>query len=328
MKLGLFTVLLSNMSLEEALDRVKEQGLDTVEIGTGGYVGNAHCNPKELLADKSKFQVFKAAFESRDIQISALSCHGNPLHPNSKISLEHHEVFVDTVKLASLLGVKNVVTFSGCPGESENSLYPVWITNPWPEDFTTVVNWQWENKVIPYWKQQAELLEDNNVRVAIEPHPGFVVYNTETALRLRTECGSRIGVNFDPSHYFWQVMNPVSSIRALGDALFHFHAKDTRVDEQNCSLNGVLDTKSYRDIASRSWIFRTVGYGHGEDVWRDIISALQVVGYEGAISIEHEDGLMSIEEGLTKAVSFLKDMVIKEGAKELWWAYKKSGLVW
>ncbi|WP_160718699.1 sugar phosphate isomerase/epimerase family protein [Bacillus sp. USDA818B3_A] len=320
MKLGVFAVLFSKMSLGEMLDHVKNSGLDTVEIGTGGYVGNAHCNPKELLEDRNKLAQFKQAFESRGIKISALSCHGNPLHPNTEIAFEHHDVFVDTVKLASVLGVENVVTFAGCPGESDFSQHPVWITNPWPDDFSKVVQWQWEKKVIPYWKRQAELLEECNVRVAIEPHPGFVVYNTETALRLRKECGDRIGINFDPSHYFWQGMDPAASIRALGDAIVHFHAKDTKIDNQNCLLNGVLDTKSYRDIANRSWVFRTVGYGHGEDVWREIISALQVVGYEGAISIEHEDGLMSVEEGFSKAVSFLKDMVIQEGAKELWWA--------
>jgi sugar phosphate isomerase/epimerase len=320
MKLGVFAVLFSKMSLEEMLDHVKESGLDTVEIGTGGYVGNAHCNPAELLADENKLAKFRYAFESRGIEISSLSCHGNPLHPNPEIANEHHQAFVDSVKLASKLGVKNVVTFAGCPGESEFSRFPVWITNPWPDDFSTVGRWQWENKVIPYWQEQAKLLEEYDVRAAIEPHPGFVVYNTETSLRLRRECGDRIGANFDPSHYFWQGMDPVSSIKALGDALFHFHAKDTKVDPQNSSLNGVLDTKSYRDIANRSWVFRTVGYGHGEDVWRDIISALQVIGYQGAVSIEHEDGLMSVEEGFTKAVSFLKDMVIQESAKELWWA--------
>ena len=321
MKLGVFAVLFSKKPLEEALDYIKENGLDTVEIGTGGYVGGAHCNPAELLADEAKLKSFKDAFDSRGITISALSCHGNPLHPNKNIANEHHQVFQDTVRLASKIGVENVVTFSGCPGESEYSLNPVWITCPWPNDFSEVVNWQWDEKVVPYWKEQNEFLKEHGVRVAVEPHPGFVVYNTETALRLRKECGDQIGCNFDPSHYFWQGMDPVACIRALGEenALFHFHAKDTRIDRQNNPLNGVLDTKSYSDISNRSWVFRTVGYGHGEDTWREIISALQTIGYEGAVSIEHEDGLMSVEEGFTKAVSFLKDKVINEGVVEMWW---------
>ncbi|GIN59889.1 xylose isomerase [Lederbergia ruris] len=320
MKLGVFAVLFSKKTLDEMLDYIKAKGLDTVEVGAGGYIGDAHCKPADLLADEKKLEQFKQAFESRGITISSLSCHGNNLHPNKEIADEHHYTFVNTVKLASKLGVKNVVTFSGCPGESETSQHPVWITCPWPNDFSEVVEWQWENKVIPYWKEQARLLEEYNVNVAVEPHPGFVVYNTETILRLRKECGERIGANFDPSHYFWQGMDPVNSIKALGDALFHFHAKDTRIDPLNNSLNGVLDTKSYRDIANRSWVFRTVGYGHGEETWREIISALQTIGYQGAISIEHEDGLMSVEEGFTKAVDFLKDLLIKESAKDLWWA--------
>ena len=93
MKLGVFAVLFSKMTLENMLDYVKESGIDTVEIGTGGYVGNAHCNPKELLADKNKLQKFKEAFDTRGIKISALSCHGNALHPNIEIANEHHTVF-------------------------------------------------------------------------------------------------------------------------------------------------------------------------------------------------------------------------------------------
>ncbi|MBP1915925.1 sugar phosphate isomerase/epimerase [Lederbergia galactosidilyticus] len=322
MKLGVFAVLFSSKPLEEALDYIQEQGLETVEIGTGGYVGNAHCQPAELLSDKNKLKEFKEVFQTRNLEISALSCHGNPLHPNQNIAIEHHQVFQDTVRLAAKLGVDTVVTFSGCPGESNFSLNPVWITCPWPSDFSEVVNWQWEEKVIPYWQEQNEFLKEHGVRVAIEPHPGFVVYNTETALRLRKECGDQIGTNFDPSHYFWQGMDPVASIKALGNesALFHFHAKDTRIDQQNNALNGVLDTKSYSDIANRSWIFRTVGYGHSEETWRDIISTLQTIGYEGAISIEHEDGLMGIEEGFTKAVSFLQDKIIKDKIADMWWA--------
>jgi sugar phosphate isomerase/epimerase len=322
MKLGVFAVLFSQKSLEKALDTVKEAGLQAVEFGTGGYVGNAHCNPKELLENEEKLARFKEAIASRGLEISGLSCHGNPLHPNKNIAQQHHEEFQNTVRLASKLNVENVITFSGCPGESEYSLNPVWVTCPWPDDFSAVVEWQWKEKVIPYWKEQNQFLKEYGVRVAIEPHPGFVVYNTETMLRLRKECGVQIGANFDPSHLFWQNMDPVVGIKELAkaNALYHFHAKDTGVDKQNTAANGVLDTKSYRDELKRSWIFRTVGYGHGEDTWREIISTLQLVGYQGAISIEHEDSLMSVEEGFQKAASFLNHLLIKERVGEIWWA--------
>ena len=322
MKLGVFAVLFAQKSLDEALDYIAESGLQTVEIGAGGYPGNAHCNPVELLADAQKLQSFQQAFAKRGLEISALSCHGNPLHPNKEIAKAHHEQFVNAVLLAEKLGVQTVITFSGSPGESEFSQNPVWVTCPWPEEFNAVLDWQWNERVIPYWKEQNSFLEQHHVRVAIEPHPGFVVYNSETMLRLRAECGEHIGVNFDPSHLFWQGMDPVVCIKEMAQAgaLFHFHAKDTAFDAQNMAKNGVLDTKSYRDEMNRSWIFRSVGFGQSEQTWKQIISALQLVGYEGAISIEHEDSLMSVEEGFQKAVAFLKSIVIRERIKEIWWA--------
>ncbi|MCL6625101.1 MAG: sugar phosphate isomerase/epimerase [Alicyclobacillus shizuokensis] len=322
MKLGVFAVLFGQKPFEEALDIIAEAGLQTVEIGTGGNPGKAHCNPAELLADEGKLRAFRQAVESRGLEISALSCHGNPLHPNPAVARDYHERFVNTVLLAERLGVKNVITFSGCPGESDGSKYPVWVTCAWPDEHMEVLRWQWEEKVIPYWREQDKFLKAHGVRVAIESHPGFVVYNSETMLRLRNECGDNIGVNFDPSHLFWQNMDPVVCIKELGKAgaLFHFHAKDTAIDPQNTAVNGVLDTKSYRDELNRSWIFRTVGYGHGEETWRQIISALQLVGYDGVISIEHEDSLMSVQEGFQKAVAFLKQQLIKERIGEIWWA--------
>lgn len=176
--------------------------------------------------------------------------------------------------------------------------------------------------MIPYWREQNDFLKAHGVRVAIEPHPGFAVYNTETMLRLRESCGEQIGCNFDPSHFFWQNMDPVASIKALGKAgiLYHVHAKDTGIDEENTAINGVLDTKPYTDEWKRSWIFRTVGYGHGEDIWRKIISALQLAGYEGAVSIEHEDSLMDVEEGFERAVSFLSSLLIHKRLEQVWWA--------
>lgn len=322
MKLGVFAVLFQNKSFEEALDYIADSGLQTIEIGTGGFSGTAHCRPEELLADETKLRAFKEAVDKRGLQISGLSCHGNALHPNKEVAHQHHIEFENTVLLAEKLGVSTVITFSGCPGESVGSKHPVWVTCPWPTDFLDVLKWQWEEQVIPYWKKQSEFAREHGIRVAIEPHPGFVVYNTETMLRLRETCGDNIGVNFDPSHLFWQQMDPVVSIKELAKAgaLYHFHAKDTAFDSRNMDINGVLDTKSYRDELNRSWIFRTVGYGHGEETWRNIISALQLVGYEGAISIEHEDGLMSLEEGFQKAVSFLQGILIKERNKDIWWA--------
>ena len=319
MKVGVFTVLLADRPLEEALDYARDVGCEAVEIGAGGYPGDAHCKPKDLLGDAGTREEFRRAVESRGLEISALSCHGNPLHPNEDRATADDATFRDTVRLASELGVGTVITFSGCPGDSEGSEKPNWVTCPWPPDFREILDWQWNEKVAPYWQEASAFARENGVRVAIELHPGFVAYNTDSFWRLREIGGETIGVNFDPSHLFWQQMDPLVCVRELGDSIFHVHAKDTWLDKQNISRNGVLDTKPYTDEVNRSWIFRTVGYGHGLGFWRALASELWMAGYDGVISIEHEDSLMSVDEGFRKAVSFLKDAVISEKPGEAWW---------
>jgi len=320
MKVGVFLAAFGNRSFDEALDYAKKAGCGAVEIGTGNYPGGPHCPIDKLLASKSELESWKAKVDERGLEISALSCHGNSLHPDTKFAKANHDVRRKTVLLAEKIGVKTVIDFSGCPGDSDKATKPNWVTCPWPPDFLEILNWQWEKKVIPYWKAEAKFAKEHGVRIAFEMHPGFVVYNTETLLKLRKECGTNIGANFDPSHLFWQGMDPLVSVKALNKAIFHVHAKDCRIDPQNTALNGVLDTKHYGDELARSWIFRTVGYGHGEDFWRDFVSILRTVGYDGVLSIEHEDSLMSQNEGFTKAVNFLKSVVLSEKLGAMWWA--------
>ncbi|MCL6519201.1 MAG: sugar phosphate isomerase/epimerase [Armatimonadetes bacterium] len=320
MKIGVFTVAFGHLKFEEALDYVKSVGVEAVEIGTGNYPPNCHCDLDKLLSSETQRKAFLKAIESRGLVISALSCHGNPLHPNKQIANEHHTVHRKTVELAQKLGVERVINFSGCPGDSPRAKYPNWVTCPWPPDFREIIEWQWKRKVIPYWRAEAKFAKEHGVKICFEMHPGFVVYNPETLLKLRNACGDAIGANFDPSHLFWQGIDPVKAIRKLGDAIYHVHAKDCRVDPINAEVNGVLDTKTYTDEINRSWIFRTIGYGHDADVWKDIVSALRLVGYDWVLSIEHEDSLMAQTEGFEKAVSFLKEVVISKKPSEAFWA--------
>jgi sugar phosphate isomerase/epimerase len=319
MKVGVLAVLFSQMPFEQMLDRIKAQGCEAVEIGCGGYPGNAHCKPKELLNDADARRAFKEAVTSRGLEISALSCHGNPLHPNEQIAKEHDEDFRDTVKLAAEIGVDTVITFSGCPGDSDNAKAPNWVTCPWPPDYLETLDWQWKAKVVPYWQDAAKFARDHGIKVAIELHPGFVAYNTDSFWRLREAGGDNVGVNFDPSHLFWQQMDPLVCIRDLKDKIYHVHMKDTWLDAQNIRRNGVLDTTVYTDEIDRSWIFRTIGYGHSQETWRSIISELRLIGYDGVLSIEHEDSLIGVNEGFTKAVEFVKQSVISEQAGAAWW---------
>lgn len=321
MKLGVITVLFSNLSFDDMLDKVEEAGLDCIELGTGAYPGDAHCKPAELLKDDKKLEAFKQAIAEHHLEISALSCHGNPLHPDKAIAKDHDDAFRKTCQLAGELGLDRVITFSGCPGGSDSDTRPNWVTCPWPDDFSEAVKWQWEQKVIPYWKEAVAFAAKHKVtKISLEMHPGFVVYNPETLLKLRRAVGKAIGANFDPSHLFWQGIDPLRALRALKGAVYHVHAKDTKVYTENSEINGVLDTKPYGDEPNRSWLFRTVGYGHGFSWWKDFVSTLRLIGYDDVLSIEHEDSLMSTEEGFRKAVEFLHQVVFAESPGDMWWA--------
>ncbi len=313
MKLSVLMNLYHDKTLDEVLARMAELGIKTVEVGAGGYPGKDQCDPEELLADEKKLEAFKASFEKYGIEICALAAHGNPLHPQKELAEMYDKDFKNAVLLAEKLSVDTVITFSGCPGDSENSLYPNWVTCSWPEDYMKILDWQWNEKVIPYWQKTGAFAKEHGVsHIAFEMHPGFCVYNPATLLRLRAAVGDVIGANFDPSHLIWQGMDVVAAIRELKGAIYHVHAKDTKIDKYNTARNGVLDVKHYGDELERSWIFRTVGYGNGEDYWREIVSNLRLCGYDRVLSIEHEDSLMSLDEGLEKAVSFLQNIIIKE----------------
>ncbi|MDF2700613.1 MAG: xylose isomerase [Haloplasmataceae bacterium] len=320
MKLGVLTNLFSDKTLEETLQYLSQRGVQMAEIGVGGFPGNAHGNPEVLLNDKAKLQEFQNLFKKYKIEISALSVHGNPIHPNKAVADKFHHDFVQAVLLAEKLGLKYINTFSGCPGGSKNDQTPNWVTCPWPNDFLDILEYQWNEVLIPYWKETVAFAKSHGVtKIGLEMHPGFCVYNPETLLKLRNAVGPEIGANFDPSHLIWQGIDPVLAIKQLGDAIHHFHAKDTKIDAYNVAQNGVLDTKRYDNELARSWVFRTVGYGNNEVFWRDVISALRLIGYDYAVSIEHEDSLMSNTEGLNKAISFLTNILIYEKPTKAYW---------
>ena len=282
MKLGVLTNVVGNMPLEDALKYFKSMGIQMVEIGCGGYPGKDHCDPEVLLHDEAKYQEFCDTIKKYDMEVSAFSCHGNPIHPNKELAAAYDKDMRNAVLMAEKYGLHQINCFSGCPGDCETSQYPNWVVCAWPDDFGKILEYQWKI-LVDYWKDFVAFAREHGVnKIALEMHQGFCVYNTETLLKLR------------------------------GDAIFHVHAKDTRLDKYNMAKNGALDTKSYADEAHRSWIFRSVGYGNDLLYWKDIISALRLVGYDYAISIEHEDSLMSQNEGLMKAVETLKSAIIFE----------------
>lgn len=321
MKLGLFTPIFNSLSFDTMLAELKRYPqIEMLEIGTGGWPGDAHLSSHDLRKDAGRRREYLARLAEQGLAISALSCHGNPLHPNEKLARRDDQTLRDTVELAASMGVATVVAFSGCPGGSPQDRTPNWITAAWPPEFAEMLEWQWTERLVPYWKDIAKVAASAGVKIALEAHPGFSVYNPETLLKLRGLTGDAIGINLDPSHLWWQGVDIPVAIRELGRAIHHFHAKDVAIDIANRNRNGVLDTKSYVQMEARSWVFRSVGWGHDELEWKRIVSALRLAGYDGVLSIEHEDALASTHEGLSSAVGMLSRVLLKEAPVDAWWA--------
>lgn len=310
--IGVFDPAFPDLSLDQMLDKVAGYGLEAMEIGTGGYPDNHHCPLNDLLADPAKLKVWKKKFDDRKIVIGALSCHGNPVHPDTKIAGRDAQTFRNTVLLAEKLGVQVIVGFSGCPGGSPTDTTPNWVTYRWPPEYGQALDWQWNEKVVPYWKDAAKFAREHNVhKLAFEMHPNFVVYNPRTLLRLREAVGEEIGANCDLSHLFWQGCNPVEVIHMLGKqgALYHAHMKDTVMFQNNVDRYGVLNfASSTEELPEASETFRAVGYGHGANTWKDIVRAYMEVGYDGFLSIENEDPILPGDVGVERAAYVLKNV--------------------
>lgn len=319
MQLSVVNGVFGGVTLDESLKFLSDKGVKQLELGVGGYPGTVHADAKVLINDEKARKELMDTFNKYGMSISALSVHGNCVHPNKEIAQSFQKDFESACILAGQLGVDRIVTFSGCPGSDPDAKQPNWVTCAWPPEYLDILDYQWNEILIPYWKEAVAFANKNGVKkIALEMHPGFCVYNPETLLKLREAVGPTIGANLDPSHLLWQGMDIIDVIYYLKDAIYYFHAKDTEMNERNVRKNGVLDTKHYSDLENRSWVFRTMGYG--TDNWKKIISALKVIGYDDSISIEHEDALMAPFEGLEKAIDYLKPMLIEGGKAEMWWA--------
>ncbi|MDP9161308.1 MAG: sugar phosphate isomerase/epimerase [Acidobacteriota bacterium] len=311
MPIGVFDPVFDHLSLDEMIEKISRLGIEAVEIGTGGYPGTKHCPVQELLDDPAKLRAWKKKFEDRNIQVATLSCHGNPVHPDAKIAERDAAAFRRTVLLAEKLEVKVIVGFSGCPGGSPQDSSPSWITYRWPPEFAEALDWQWKEKVIPYWKQATKFAGAHGVhKLAFEMHPNFVVYNPMTLLRLREAVGEAIGANCDLSHLFWQGCDPIEVIHLLGKegAIYHAHMKDTVMFKDNVDKYGVLNFAFTKELSQASETFRAVGYGHGANLWKEIVRAYMDVGYQGILSIENEDPILAGEVGVERAVYVLKNV--------------------
>ncbi|MBV7321316.1 sugar phosphate isomerase/epimerase family protein [Bacillus halotolerans] len=311
MKLSYVTDSLGHLPFEEMLDFAAELGIDTLEMTTGGWSPAPHLNLDELLQSSHKREEFSAALEKRNMALCALNCSGNPLDPGELGKL-HREVTDKTMKLAGLLGVKKVIMMSGLPAGGPDDKVPNWITYTvsWPPVLKDILNYQWEDVAIPYWKELVQKAEACGVeKIALENFSSQLVYNPETLFRLRNAVGPMVGLNLDPSHLLWMGADPIIAARELGEAIHHVHGKDVRIERHLAAVNGLLETKEVTDPANRAWNYVAVGCGRDLQWWKEFFSVVKMMGYDGEVSLEMEDLTMSPEAGIRTSIEALKQTI-------------------
>lgn len=319
MKLGLITTGIVGHPFEEGLDLAQELGFSEIELGCGGFHSKRYADPAALLADPIALDRWRDAFARRSLAISALAIHGAPLSPDPAEAAVYEAELHAAFELAERLGITRLTLLAGLPEGGPGDRTPSWVVTPFPPWNLEALEWQWEERLVPYWRRLGALASDHGCRLCFEMSPADMVFNPASLLRLRDAVGPVVCCNFDPSHLFWQQIDPLEAIRALGDTIVHVHAKDTRVQTHESRLNGILDPKPHAELTTRSWLFRTVGYGHGEEFWREFVSTLRAVGYDDVISVEHEDDLIDPDEGLAKAAALLRGILIERPVAARWW---------
>ncbi len=311
MKLCAVSESLGHLSFPDAAKVSADLGLAALEIGMGNWCAAPHAKLQSLLESKDERRKFLSIFEQNGLSLAALNCNGNQLHPVD--GERQSKIVYETVQVAELLGADTIVLMSGLPAGGSNDVRPNWITCAWPSENGEILNWQWNEKLLPYWQKLAAFGKEHGIKkFCVEMHGDQLVYNVPTLLKLRREIGPIVGANLDPSHLFWMGADPLAAISALGDAVYHVHAKDTSMNKAVQDLTGRLETIEHGNVKDRSWNYVTLGYGHGEQWWREFCYRLRLNGYDGWLSIEHEDVVLSRMEGMRRSIDLLKRTMIDE----------------
>ena len=307
MKLGFVSDSLGGLSFETMLDHASRMGVSGVEVNTCGWSTAPHFDLKGMLGNAPAQKGFLKAFSGRGLEVISLNANGNPLHPTDPTQ---GQGLRDTIRAAGEMGIKTVCAMSGLPAGNATDTMPNWVVASWPPETQAILRYQWEAKLIPFWTEIVGLAKQCGVeRIALELHGNQCVYNVPSLLKLRDATGPVVGANLDPSHLFWMGADPLAAAQALGQAVYHVHAKDTMLNPPVQATTSLLENGSLMNIPARSWSYITLGFGHGEEWWRQFCYRLKMAGYDGWLSIEHEDVLLSAVEGLEKSVALLQGVM-------------------
>ena len=313
MEIGLVTNCFVDKTWEDVCRISSENNINILEVAAGGLCGKNVCDPNKLVSDNFEFNKFKKTAKKYNIKIKEFTCIGNFLHPQKQIADEYIKDMEAVIELASKLDVNIINTLAGLPGAAEDAKYPNFIALPYPPEFNDYVKWQWEERIIPFWKKMTGRARKYNIKFGFEILAGDSIFNPSALMRLREEVGAEeISCKFDPTHLWWQGIDPIIALKYLKDLIISVHAQDCGINKEVVSLNGFLDFRDYSFLNERPWIFKLVGYGHSEEFWKKFIGNLRLIGYDGSINIEHLDAIISVNEGIKKGYEFLKNIIFFE----------------
>ena len=321
MYLSVLTKQLRNVSFQKMVETVREIGFTHISMGSGG-IGHSiedPCYAQKLVLDDKRIAEYKSILKDNGVTIAHFAIPANPVHPQKRIRDKNDKDLRASILLAEKFEVDTITTMSGCPGDHAGGLYPNWIAYSWPTDAQKVLDYQWNDVLIPYWKQIEQMASERSIRVALEMHPNMNCYNTATVLRMREATGPAIGACLDLSHPFYLGMDPIQMLEPLKDCLFAVHGKDTWFNERNLAINGYFDAQT--EYEKRSWHFTNPGYGHGEEFWKRFVVALRMVGYDRDICYENEDQQFDALEAMADGYKFLSNIIYNKPSSGYYWAH-------
>ena len=323
MKLGINTGFIMKFEFEEGLKFSQDIGVTAVEIGTTSSTARRYCDLDTLLSDHGELDRWLDAYARHGMEIYSFSAHGTPLTPDKQVAEEYDRQFRKTCELMERIGTTRIIVVSGLPEGAEGDSLPAWIVNTDMEILQDALEWQWENRLFPYWKEHGKIAADHGVTLCFEMQILQMIHTPLQLRRLREEIGPVVACNYDISHMWVQGIDPFEAIRCLGDMIQNVHLKDTLTHQPNARIRGQFDPTSPDQFKDRSWTFTLPGWGHDEQTWREVIAALRFIGYDGILSLEMESEYMDLEEGLVKAAAFIKPMILERPTGTLWWEYSE-----
>ncbi|MDR0541762.1 MAG: sugar phosphate isomerase/epimerase [Dysgonamonadaceae bacterium] len=311
MKVGFCIANCSGKPIEEVCRMVSEHGYESIEIPV--YKDNGQIDADRLLLPGEALK-FRKMLESHGLALSVLSN-----HPESLLVLGPYGVDTDSIcpgtkeekiaygtkqliqsaQLANALEVPVVVAFSGIEnfGHINDWPYP----GGWADE---------EKRFVENYLPIFDKFQEYGVKIAFEPHPNNIIYDTHTALRCLELSGRHpsYGINFDPANLLMAGINLQTFINELGSRIVAVHAKDCELVEHNMLKGGLMMQGEWGRL-DRSLRFRIPGWGSID--WKKIITELYMVGFDGSYNYEHEDVTMSVGDGIEKTIAFLKPLMIK-----------------